>query len=416
MMEIPRVFTGTLVGAYGRIASAVCLSSIALCMSSGCQRAKGDDVTTVDAPAQPGGEANDPRPALQPSTTSDAGPDINGSLADTPPPDGAPQPEAAGDAGSLSQADPRALALAFPIVFRSDRSAEVTSDLYVMRADGREPRRITRGGEFFLPRWSPDGTQLVFRRVVEGGTFSAELGIAAADGSALTLLTSGENVNLFDLPASWALDGTRIAFGSVVPSDGLWAFGMAPTGGQRERLLPDIDAYQREAAWSPADPSRLAYVEADATGLAIALRVKDFDEPGEPVDLSTGELGRPQQLRWSPDGRRIVVAGFVLDDDGSIAGLGPGPGDAGFVHTANLDLFMIEVETRAVTRLTDDPKDDYEPTWSPDGTQLLFTSDRDGDEDLWLMPLDAPEQAFDLIDDNQAPHQDGGSDWYPLAR
>jgi Tol biopolymer transport system component len=65
-----------------------------------------------------------------------------------------------------------------------------------------------------------------------------------------------------------------------------------------------------------------------------------------------------------------------------------------------------------VTQLTSTPGSDYEPAWSPDGTQILFTSERDGDEDLWLMPLSDPSQAVNLIDDNLDRKLDGGADWY----
>ena len=38
-----------------------------------------------------------------------------------------------------------------------------------------------------------------------------------------------------------------------------------------------------------------------------------------------------------------------------------------------------------VTRLTNHTADDYIPTWSPDGGRIAFTSDRDGNEDIFVM-------------------------------
>jgi TolB protein len=39
---------------------------------------------------------------------------------------------------------------------------------------------------------------------------------------------------------------------------------------------------------------------------------------------------------------------------------------------------------RTITKLTDTNKD-YAPFWSPDGDWILFTSERDGDKEIYIM-------------------------------
>ncbi|MGB2867230.1 MAG: BamA/TamA family outer membrane protein [Bacteroidota bacterium] len=64
-------------------------------------------------------------------------------------------------------------------------------------------------------------------------------------------------------------------------------------------------------------------------------------------------LGSPT---WAPDGKRIAFSS--IDKSG------------------NDDLFILEVETHALVRLTNDLYDDRDPAWSPDGKTILFSSDR----------------------------------------
>jgi dipeptidyl aminopeptidase/acylaminoacyl peptidase len=392
------------------VARSACFTALGL--SVACQQAKGDDVATGSNLPPPAVVEGDSDGGVAPSANDAgrAGVDIErpGSIANEPDP-------AASDAAVVGglPSDPLAVAASFPIVFRSRRSAENTTELYVMHADGSEPQRLTRGGEFFLPRWSPDGSRIVFRRVDPNGAAIADVGVVSPNGAELTMLTSNENYNFFDLPATWSPDGQRILFGSTIPNEGVWLFEIAPSGGQRERLLPDVLAFQREAALSPVDPTRLAYVEGDEVALSNAIRIIDADNPGAGLDISTGRAGRPQHPRWSPDGTRLVFAGFELNPDGTIKGISATtPTDGGVLHIPNLDLFLLELATGEVTQLTSTPGSDYEPAWSPDGSQILFTSERDGDDDLWLMPVSDPSQAVNLIDDNLDRKLDGGADWY----
>lgn len=65
-----------------------------------------------------------------------------------------------------------------------------------------------------------------------------------------------------------------------------------------------------------------------------------------------GEIFNPT---WSPDGKQIAFSSQV-------GGL--------------TDLFEYDLDTKQLTRLTDDPYADLEPAWSPDGTQIAFVTDR----------------------------------------
>ena len=48
--------------------------------------------------------------------------------------------------------------------------------------------------------------------------------------------------------------------------------------------------------------------------------------------------------------------------------------------------------TADITRLTNNSSYDYSPFWSPDGTKIAFTSDRDGYEEIYTMNVDGTNQ------------------------
>jgi WD40-like Beta Propeller Repeat len=60
-------------------------------------------------------------------------------------------------------------------------------------------------------------------------------------------------------------------------------------------------------------------------------------------------------------------------------------------------------------RLTIDPAADTDPTFSPDGTQLAFTSTRDGNPELYVMAIDGSAQRRLTVD----PAVDQQADWSP---
>ena len=64
-------------------------------------------------------------------------------------------------------------------------------------------------------------------------------------------------------------------------------------------------------------------------------------------------------LRISPDGRHVAV---VVTDD----------------RYATRDLWIVDVATNALTRVTSNPATDWRPVWAPDGSTLVFASDRAG--------------------------------------
>lgn len=139
----------------------------------------------------------------------------------------------------------------------------------------------------------------------------------------------------------WAADGERVVF--VDSKEGLPRLYVARAEeDSRVTRLPGRDN-AGDPAWSP-DGRMLAYV----SGRSLFVANADGTRP-RAVARAALEVYGPQ---WSPDGKRIVYyAGGQIE---------------------NLDLFVVAVASKRVTRLTRREGDEIEPAWSPDGRTIAY--------------------------------------------
>jgi serine/threonine protein kinase/Tol biopolymer transport system component len=103
-----------------------------------------------------------------------------------------------------------------------------------------------------------------------------------------------------------------------------------------------------------------------------------FDRSGKAVG-TVGVPGSYDNVRLSPDGRRI--AEDQTDPDGR-----------------NIDIWIHEPARGATTRLTFDPSLDQTPIWSPDGKQILFSSNRQLGFHLYLQNADGSGSEEEVAD------------------
>jgi dipeptidyl aminopeptidase/acylaminoacyl peptidase len=105
----------------------------------------------------------------------------------------------------------------------------------------------------------------------------------------------------------------------------------------------------------------------------------------------------------SADGTRVVFAQTRIAP-------GEGEDDDAVEHT---DLYLLDVESCAVQRLTVSDSTNSAPAISPDGSKVAFTSSRTEKPQLWLLPLDGGESR-QLTDLPQG--VGGGAVWSPDGR
>ena len=164
-----------------------------------------------------------------------------------------------------------------------------------------------------------------------------------------------------NLAPAMSPDGERLVYMSEKDLFSFDLFLADASTGEVERTLsnaaadPHFDALRftdSSGAWS-WDGTRLAYVVfADGDNQMVLVDAGDGDVEKR---VSIEGMGAMQGPSWSPDGENLVLSG----SKGGIT-----------------DLFLYNVASETTTRLTEDKNADFQPTFSPDGRLIAFTSDR----------------------------------------
>jgi Tol biopolymer transport system component len=55
-------------------------------------------------------------------------------------------------------------------------------------------------------------------------------------------------------------------------------------------------------------------------------------------------------------------------------------------------VYVINADSSGLTKPTSHPGNDFDPSWSPDGRQIAFRSERDGNNEIYVMNADGMDQ------------------------
>ena len=296
------------------------------------------------------------------------------------------------------------------IAFRSDRAP---AGIYLMDMSGKSVGQIADFG--YSPAWSPDGKQLAvataFRSVPSTQPISSIWIIDIESGEKRLLVEDSA------LQPSWSPDGTRIAYWFTGLSGNRIVATIPAKGGSPE-IFADTSNTNWNPVWSP--DGKYLYYASDLNGNMAFWRAKIDIATGRPVGEhqpipTSAKFSR--HLAFSADGNKMAYvqtdqrsnikkAAFDLDKEqiiGDISSVTNGDFEfsapeitpdgnsfiARLIRDTQEDIVEVDAKTGAIRDLTNDKAFDRYVRVSPDGRYILFSSDRSGTYQIWVMELAA---------------------------
>jgi eukaryotic-like serine/threonine-protein kinase len=217
------------------------------------------------------------------------------------------------------------------------------------------------------PVFSPDGEEIAYAADCDG---VRKIFVRRSSGGGEAPLTSG---SFDDIQPTWSPDGRTLAFvrarqsgrklepgdvfGAYLDGD-IWTLDLDT---RRERKLVE-DAYNPSFS---SDGRRVAF---DAPW-AGQRRIWAVDAEGHNPKQLTSDVSEAivhVRPRWSPDDKRIVFQNK---------------------ESTKFDVRVVDLATQKLVWITDDHFQDLQPTWSPSGRYIYFSSYRSGGLNLWRIAV-----------------------------
>ena len=210
--------------------------------------------------------------------------------------------------------------------------------------------------ELVLYASNSDGDYDVYR-VVEDGMSEADNNLSQGPGSQ-------------DVHPTRSQDTAYYAFATNRWEEGRWEIAVGTTDGTRVQRLTYNTGNDRNPVWGPEG---LLVWESDRDGNP-ELYMADLEGTGEPIRL-TNDPANDVFAYWNPN-----LGGCDQEQGAELVMQSDRDGE--------WEIYLLDVETMEMTKLTDNELEDTEPIISPDGNTLAWLQeDEFGTKNLWVMDM-----------------------------
>ena len=156
---------------------------------------------------------------------------------------------------------------------------------------------------------------------------------------------------------------------------------MNADGSDRSRLSGNHHTLAWQPSWSPNGQKIVftSYVD-----FHFEIYLTNADGSGE--IMITGDTEEKSYPAWSPDGTRIIFSSKPSGSSNSgfdVFGSTHDPQDS--------EIYIINADGSNRINISNDPNNDVEPCWSPDGSKIAFATDRDGNYEIYVMNADGTD-------------------------
>ena len=277
-------------------------------------------------------------------------------------------------------------------------------DIYVMSLNSGEPLRVSSHPSMdVLPSWSPDGSTLVWWRVLGGGRREI-VEASAVGGPERPWGQLGSVSTVQGDPIAWTEDSKHLIFSEGI--DGSQSLYVRSRDGERRRLPSPAGGSQYSPALSP-DGRLLAFAHRDSSAEEDGIYLLEVTNDGAPVG-DPRRINQDRQiwsLSWTADGNALVYqssrtgrhalwrvpispAGAPRQRLGTVTdimGVAVAPAGDRLAFCRSVpagELYRMAFDENSLTvgepqRLGTLSGRIFHPHFSPDGRQLVFSENRD---------------------------------------